>query len=314
MEGIKVEMTEGLKQQVISHKRKFVEIFIARYRELLPTLITYQNGEKTSIDFLKVEVSLRNDYNIVIGETKKDGIQVLGFANSIVTPDNPTALFTTTSVKKKDITFVIPKHKQLDHMKEISYTDDCKTGNFVVLKNKTLNYQNDNNIIYYYVSELAEIILSRYSLSMQMKIMTFFIGEHGDQTINEILSDMYQGVPFSKVTKMFDPEEQIIKIDNANASTNMESLKKEYQNKISELNNMLGINSLAVEKNSGVSDSEAKSNRSFTTSNANIYLSARNHALERLNKRYKLNIFAIYNDEVASEFGEVAYADDESGD
>lgn len=141
MEGIKVEMTEGLKQRVISHKKKFVELFIARYRELLPTLITYQNGEKTSIDFLKVEVSLRNDYNIVVGETKKDGIQVLGFVNSTVTPDNPTSLFATTSLKKKDITFVIPKHKQLDHMKEISYTDDCKTGNFVVLKNKTLNYQ-----------------------------------------------------------------------------------------------------------------------------------------------------------------------------
>ena len=64
---------------------------------------------------------------------------------------------------------------------------------------------------------------------------------------------------------------------------------------------MLGVHSLAVEKESGVSDSEAESNRGFTTSNANIYLDARNQGLELLNKKYKLNIEAVYNDEVTSE-------------
>src|SRR5699024_6386751 len=86
---------------------------------------------------------------------------------------------------------------------------------------------------------------------------------------------------------------------------NFQELKREYQNKISELNNMLGINSLAVEKSSGVSDSEAKSNRAFTTSNANIYLDSRNNGLFKLNKRYDLEIEAMYNDEVISEFQEI---------
>ena len=82
-------------------------------------------------------------------------------------------------------------------------------------------------------------------------------------------------------------------------------MKREYQNKISELNNAIGINSLAVEKESGVSDEEAKSNRGYTTSNANINLDGRNHGLKKLNKRYNLQLEAVYNDQVASEFQEL---------
>lgn len=312
MNGIKVELKEDLKSRVINHKENFIQIFTNRYRELLPTLINVTNDETTSIDFLKVEVALRNNYNIVVGLTKKDKLQVLGFTNGILTSENPTDLFSTKVLGKDDITFTIPKHLILDNMREISHYDDCETGNFVVLKNKSITYQNDNFIIKHYVDELAEIVLSRFSISMQLKIMTFFVSEIGDETTNQLISDLYLGSPYAKISELFDPDEQIINLDNSNGATNMESLKKEYQNKISELNNMLGINSLAVEKNSGVSDSEAKSNRSFTTSNANIYLAGRNHGLDKLNKRFNLQLEAIYNDEVASEFGKIAYSDDKS--
>ena len=120
-----------------------------------------------------------------------------------------------------------------------------------------------------------------------------------------MISDLYNGDPFIKATKLFDPEEQIYPMKNEGLSQIFPELKREYQNKISELNNMLGINSLAVEKESGVSDTEAESNRSFSTSNANIYLDARNNGLQRLNKRYGFNIEAMYNDEVVSEFEEL---------
>src|SRR5699024_3681061 len=110
--------------------------------------------------------------------------------------------------------------------------------------------------------------------------------------------------PYIKGSKLFDPDEQIYHMNNENIANNFQELKREYQNKISELNNMLGMNSLAVEKSSGVSDSEATSNRAFTTSNANIYLDGRNNGLKKLNKRYNLDIEAMYNDEVVSEFEE----------
>src|SRR5699024_7928267 len=136
-------------------------------------------------------------------------------------------------------------------------------------------------------------------------ITTLFLGEPNDETLNQIISDVYNGNPYIKGSKLFDPDEQIYHMNNDNIAQNFQELKREYQNKISELNNMLGMNSLAVEKSSGVSDSEAKSNRAYTTSNANIYLDGRNSGLKKLNKRYDLKIEAMYNDEVVSEFQEI---------
>lgn len=309
--GVKSDIKDTLKERVVNHREKFVSIFTNRYLELLPTLINVKNSEATSIDFLKVEVALRFNYDVVIGMTTKDNLQILGFVRSPLTSENPIDLFSTNTLTKEDITFTIPTHLIPKEMKEISHYDDCATGNFVVLRNKSINFQDDTLIIKHYVDELAEIVLSRFSISMQIKIMTFFRSEINDNTIDTIISDLFLGSPIVKTSNLFDVDEDMIKVDNSNASANMESLKKEYQNKISELNNMLGINSLAVEKNSGVSDSEAKSNRSFTTSNANIYLAGRNHGLEKLNKRYEnLNLEALYNDEVASEFGKIAYSSD----
>src|SRR5699024_7699304 len=109
---------------------------------------------------------------------------------------------------------------------------------------------------------------------MQVKITTLFLGEPNDETLNPIIADVYNGNTYILWSKLFDPEEQSYHMDNDNIAQNFQELKREYQNKISELNNMLGINSLAVEKSSGVSDSEAKSNRAYTTSTANIYLDA----------------------------------------
>lgn len=298
------ELNKTLKEKVVDHRDRFTQLFKARYLEMLPSLIKYRNEKTVSVDFMKVEVALRNGYDIVIGETSgySRSIQVIGYANSKLTTNNPADLFSDDVLRHGEITFVIPEHKRLPYYKEISNFDECRTGNFVVLRNKNLQYVSDMNILEHYVDELAEIVLSRYSISMQVKISTMFIGEVNDESITQMVNDLYNGVPYIKASKLFDPEDQIFNIDHSHTAANFQELKREYQNKISELNNMLGINSLAVEKSSGVSDTEADSNRAYTTSNANIYLDARNDGLKRLNKRYDLQLEALYNDEVTSEF------------
>jgi|SRR5699024_1459942 len=306
--GLLEEQSQDLKLRVVNHKKRFVKLFYGRYKEMLPSLIVYKNSEPTSVDFLKTEVALRNNYDVVIGQTKQGKIMIMGFITDHQSSENPNNLLANNPLKKEDIQFIIPSTSIPDNMEEISYVDDCQTGDFVVLRNKTLNYINDNEVIQHYTTELSEIVLSRYSVSMQAKINTFFMSEANDETINQIVTDLYNGSPFIKVTKLFDPQDNIHTIENEHMASNFVELKREYQNKISELNNMLGINSLAVEKSSGVSDTEAKSNRSYTTSNANIYLQARNEPLEKLNKRFGLSLEAIYNDQVASEFGQVAYS------
>lgn len=314
-ESIKKELSQELKEKNVLHRDRFKDIFRARYLELMPSLIRYKNHETVAVDFMKLEVALRSGYGVVIGEAyapQKNNIQVLGYITSDKTTTNPSDLFETRSLNKKDIHFTIPKSKMLQHYKEITNHDSCQTGNFVVLRNKTLQYISDLNILNHYIDELAEIVLSRFSISMQVKISTLFQGEPGDETLNQIISDIYNGSPYIKATQFFDPEEHIHKIDTVGMAENFQELKREYQNKISELNNMLGINSLAVEKESGVSDAEANSNTGFTTSNANIYLDGRNDGLEKLNKRYGLELKALYNDEVASEFREIAKSDEDN--
>lgn len=306
MDGIDRELSKSLKDKVVQHRASFVRIFKARYLELLPSLIKYQNAEQTSIDFMKVEVALRAGYDVVIGETKNNNIQVIGFAKSDQTSSNPKDLFSRKSLKGNSIDFLIDEEYRMPSYSEISYLDSCQSGNFVILRNKALNYSNDYAILDHYIAELAEIVMSRYSISMQVKITTLFLGNVGDETLSEMISDIYNGNPYIKASKLFDPKDQIFTVNNENVAQNFQELKREYQNKISELNNMLGMNSLAVEKSSGVSDEEAKSNRAFTTSNSNIYLDGRNPALDKLNRRYKSSIVAMYNDEVVSELTEIA--------
>lgn len=311
--GIDDTLPKTLKEKVVNHRERFSQIFMARYLEMLPSLIAYKGSENVSVDFLKVEVALRNGFDVVIGETQLGNIQVIGYVTSQDTKTNPMDLWTQKVLTKANINFIIDKKYQLDIYQEITDIDSCLTGNFVVLRNKSIRYVDDLVILKHYVDELAEIVLSRFSISMQVKISTLFKGEANDESINELISEIYNGNPYIKGTKLFDPDDQIYHMENQGMAQNFQELKREYQNKISELNNMLGMNSLAVEKSSGVSDTEAQSNRAFTTSNANIYLDGRNNGLKRLNKRYGLAVEAIYNDEVLSEFSELARIEDDEG-
>lgn len=302
-QDFQIDKTTGkqLKEKLVHHKARFINIFKGRYSELLPSLIKYKNSDMTDVDFLKVEVALRSGYDIIIGETSTRSIQVIGYATSKQSISDPANLWESGELKHGEIHFLIPEILRLPYYKEITYQDECKKGNFVVMRNKTLNYLNDYVILEHYIDELAEIIVSRYSISMQVKISNLFLGEVGDESINQLITDIYNGNPFISGSQLFDPNEQIFQFQNEGLAQVFSELKREYQNKISELNNMLGINSLAIEKESGVSDEETKGNNSYTTSNSNIYLESRNNALTKLNKRYGLQLEAMYNDDVSSE-------------
>lgn len=299
---IQDSLKNNLKLRGIEHRNRFINMFISRYREMLPHLIIYKGIDITSINPLKLENSLRSGYNVVVGQANNGKIMILGYINSPVSGyESANDMLGNDLYTKENINFVVSPDLIPKYMNEISNYNDCQTGNFIVLKNKALNYLNDNTILEHYTVELAEIVLSRFTISMQTKINTFFIGDPNDETINQLVSDLYNGSPFVTVTKLFDPKDNIYTLDNGNLSQVFSELKREYQNKISELNSMLGINSLSVEKNSGVSDVEAKSNRGFTSSNSNIYLNTRQNELDKLNKRFNLDISVMYDDDVASQ-------------
>lgn len=314
IEGLKSPLKNDLEQRVVEHRNRFIKMFMGRYRELLPYLIQYHNIDTTSIDPLKLEHALRNDINVVVGKAKNDKIMIMGYVEDNRSYENPVNFLTTHNILKEDINFIVPKYLIPTTFTEISNYDNCKTGDFIVLRNKALNFISDLMILQHYTIELGEIVLSRFSLSMQSKINTFFIGQNNDETINQLVTKLYNGSPFVSVNKFFDPKENIYTLENGGIASMFNELKREYQNKISELNNMLGINSLAVEKESGISDTEAKSNTGYTTSNANIYIETRQNEIDKLNKRFGLNISVQYNDEVKSELNELSKLGEYQGD
>jgi S-adenosylmethionine hydrolase len=101
-----------------------------------------------------------------------------------------------------------------------------------------------------------------------------------------MISAIYNGNPFVKLAKTFDIEDHLITINNTDLANNLAQLKTEYQNKIAELNALFGINVLAVDKESGVTASEANGNLGYVTMNGNVWLESRQKALDLLNARF----------------------------
>lgn len=308
--GVKTELSEDISRRVIEHRNRFRGLIFNRFVEFLPLLINYTDRDKTAIDFIQLETALRSGYQVVVGKARNDQIMILGYIQGQYYQSSSDYFKNFNfnferRLNEKDITFIIPEYLRPKQCLEIQRYDNCSSGDFIVLRNKPVTLNNDYRIIEHYCDELAEIILSRFSLIMQAKFSKIFVSDINDETINQFITKLFNGSPFIKIDGYIDPEEDIIDLGSPNITTALTEMKREYQNKISELCNFLGINSLAVDKESGVSDTEANSNRSFTTANSSIYLRGRD-PFDMLNKRfskdgrYNFNIKAFYDDQAVS--------------
>lgn len=297
---IQLDITTKIYERIQEHRNNFHDIMCNRYLEFLPLTISYEHTDDHLINKVRLENILRCGYGAVIGELTTGKIGLLGY----ITTQKKNPLSTFVNLEKynqNDIDFILSPALRLSKYEELSDIDNYENGNFIVIWNKPLNYNNDYAIVKHYVDELTEIIVSRFSIIMQAKINTFLRDEFGSEDMSEIASDLYNGKPWIKTTSKFDPEEHIISISNTAFVSALTELKRTYQNIISELNSMLGLNSLGVDKESGVSQTEANSNRSFKKANENIYLRSRNEQLEKLNAKYGTHFHAEYVDSMVQE-------------
>lgn len=296
---IEQSFKEKIKQRVVSHRNRFYKLIYNRYAEILPFTISYENiNKRFKVDLIQLESMLRHNYNVAIGEDVTGDIVILGYVN-LSNENNFDYHYLPKTYTKKDINFLINEAYILPEYNQLNQYN--KNGNFIVIQNKLYTYINDYDIIEHYSEEIAEISLSRFSLILQAKVMTFFRGDLNGDDLEEVIDDLFNGAPAIKTSVQFDVNENIIRFDNGNITSTLTELKREFQNKLSELNSMLGLSSLGVDKESGVSDEEAQSNASFKKSNENIYLFARNNALKFLNERYEMNIHAEFSENMIKE-------------
>ena len=300
--GLGKELVKELAKKVLDHRNNFYKFFIGRYMEGLCSLFSYDIDPH--IDVARLEIALRCGYGACFGKNNKDQNVLLGFVNDnfgFGTQSQLTQLIQYHRYNTDDIIYIIPES---DRPKKIGYeiieTNNGVDGDFIVFHNKAISMTNDLDIVKHYATELAEIVTSRFSLIMQSKIMTIFTGDVNDETLNQLISMYYSGQPFAKATKLFDPEENIIHIDNPSLANNLQQLKTEYQNKIAELNAQFGINVLAVDKESGVTESEANGNLGYVNMNTNVFLKIRKQKLALFNQRFGTNYKVSINNDIAS--------------
>ena len=298
--NIEQSLNEKIKMRMTSHRNAFYRFFRNRYREFLPVVIGYEGLEDTKIDPIQLEIWLRQGYGVAVGETTR-GVMILG---TVPRQSQLYTLGTNYSVApltSADVNYFISDKIRVKN-KEITYHDGFESGNMVVIYNKPYQLTNDFEIIDIYSERIAEIALSRFSIYMQAKISTVIRGETDDEDVLQITQDIYNGAPYINTTKMFDVDESVITLnDSQQIISALPELKREYQNNIAELNNILGISSLAVDKESGVSQSEAMSNKAYQKANANIYIQARNEKLKRYNDRFGTKLVSSFSDEIASQ-------------
>lgn len=284
-----VELSRDLSRKVIEHRDKFYDFFIGRYMEGLANLFYYSIKP---FDKATLEIALREGYGVAVGTNKFGQLGILGYINNNQFAYNRPDLllkpkrYTGNMINYTMPSDLLPERAKTNQFLEIWNWDNGQTGDFVVFWNKQINLTNDFQIIQHYAEELAEIVASRFSLIMQAKIQTVLTGDPGDETINQMISAIYNGNPFVKLAKTFDIEDHLITINNTDLANNLAQLKTEYQNKIAELNALFGINVLAVDKESGVTASEANGNLGYVTMNGNVWLESRQKALDLLNTRF----------------------------
>lgn len=297
---IEQSLNEKIKMRLVSHRNAVYRFFRNRYREFLPVVIGYTGLENTKIDPIQLEIWLRQGYGVAIGETKR-GVMILGTVSRQSNIYSLSSNFSVAPMTSNDITYFINDKIRVKN-KEITFHDGYETGNMVVIYNKPYQLTNDFEIIDLYSERIAEIALSRFSIYMQAKIATVIRGESDDEDVEQLTQDLYNGSPFIETTLEFDPRQSVLSIDNgASVVGALPELKREYQNNIAELNNILGLSALGVDKASGVSEIEAQSNKAYQKANSNVYLKSRNEKLKLLNDKFDLSIKAEYADEIASE-------------
>lgn len=304
-DGVNNELNDDIENRIVKHKNQYYKITMARMIELLPTIRKWYEAPD-SLNVLKTEFMMKTGYNPVLSLTKFNKISLVGWVNTQFSYSNPTSIFATQRYKKNDINF-LPGFEKIvpDEMEEISYLDECKSGNFVVLRNKSFNLSSDYEIIQHYVTELTEIHTSIFSLILQAKVVTVFKGDPNNESINQAISKLFNNSPILKISPEWDFEDSMKTLQNIDIAENVNTLRDLYLEKMSDLFTYLGVKTQAVNKDSGVSPEEINANDDGNNVNQNIYLEGVNTELNKLNKRFNLNMSVGYNTAKIKEMGDI---------
>lgn len=279
-------------------EQDYYNIYVDYFTNLVLNLITYENAPAT-LDERFLEFNLRYYGYARVGGVDKDNVFVLGqnqngeyglnALGSLIdqsTIPNPFAVDDST--------------QELPYLTRMNYQDN-KDG-YVTICNKYNYYMaglmttfTDMQLVDRVSKSLAKIKASEMRNIDLMKQQFIGLTKNKNLTANQVFQQIQEGKSFIGVDSDLGDITSILDVTDFNIQDYLPSLKTAWNNEVSELLTMLGIDTVGVDKKERLVAMEAAANAQLTEASANVYLQARNQQLEILNHVLGTKIEATFN-------------------
>lgn len=279
-------------------EQDYYSIYVDYFTNLVLNLITYENAPDT-LDERFLEFNLRYYGYARVGGVDKDNVFVLG--------QNQNGEYGLNAIGSLIDQSTIPnpfavddRTKELPYLTRMNYQD--KNDGYVTICNKYNYYMaglmttfTDMQLVDRVSKSLAKIKASEMRNIDLMKQQFIGLTKNKNLTANQVFQQIQEGKSFIGVDSDLGDITSILDVTDFNIQDYLPSLKTAWNNEVSELLTMLGIDTVGVDKKERLVAMEAAANAQLTEASANVYLQARNQQLEILNHVLGTKIEATFN-------------------
>lgn len=285
---IKSEKKEFLAEMVVRHTNDHYRLICNRYFEALPYLMQYA-GAPSSLYATKLNSYLKKGYDVAVGRSRQGNLVVYGWTRSPMTNTNPELMIETYRLTGAQITWTLPvQYRPENYMfiQEITPDDNCQTGEFIILRDKSITTMNDVRLIKHYAQTLAEIEKTRFSIVLQARISKILkADEIDDDDFNQLVTMLYNGQPYITSDIDFDAD-NIIDLEAVKTYETLKEVSATYKDTENQLYSKLGISTIGSTKESGINDIEAKAGDGIANLYRNIYITSLQEPFNWLGVRF----------------------------
>lgn len=279
-------------------EQDYYNIYVDYFTNLVLNLITYENAPDT-LDERFLEFNLRYYGYARVGGVDKDNVFVLGQNQNGEYGLNALGSLIDQSTIPNPFS-VDDSTKDLSYLTRMNYQD--KNDGYVTICNKYNYYMaglmttfTDMQLVDRVSKSLAKIKASEMRNIDLMKQQFIGLTKNKNLTANQVFQQIQEGKSFIGIDSDLGDITSILDVTDFNIQDYLPSLKTAWNNEVSELLTMLGIDTVGVDKKERLVAQEAAANAQLTEASANVYLQARNQQLEILNHVLGTKIEATFN-------------------
>lgn len=279
-------------------EQDYYNIYVDYFTNLVLNLITYENAPAT-LDERFLEFNLRYYGYARVGGVDKDNVFVLGQNQNGEYGLNALGSLIDQSTIPNPFA-VDDRTQELPYLTRMNYQD--KNDGYVTICNKYNYYMaglmttfTDMQLVDRVSKSLAKIKASEMRNIDLMKQQFIGLTKNKNLTANQVFQQIQEGKSFIGVDSDLGDITSILDVTDFNIQDYLPSLKTAWNNEVSELLTMLGIDTVGVDKKERLVAMEAAANAQLTEASANVYLQARNQQLEILNHVLGTKIEATFN-------------------